>query len=359
MPMMHANHNRGRNAFSMLLAGFMLFAYGCDRQEPQPPASKRERSAHLVSVMQASVKPVATRHTRTGTVTVRHLARIYAQEEGKIADFPWLEGDRVTRGTLLVSLDDTLIRAELKKAQADARQAELDLKRIRNLIKKKAASDDELSRSLTAVSVNRAEVEILKTRLTYTKIIAPFDGLISERYVEPQDFVSKQTHLLTMINPDSLYIKANISELLLPQLDRDTPVEIQVDALGQEIFKGQIERVHPAIDPVTRQAVIEVGFTSLPENILSGQFARLTLKTRDIQRFLLPFNAIQHDRNGEFVYLLEQGKAVKTRIRSGIKIDDQIEILEGIKPGQQIITRGFLGLSDGKKVKPESSTTDS
>lgn len=335
---------------AIMISAVIVFS-GCGQTDVQQTGTKKKRPVHLVNVMQVEAQPVSTSHTRTGTVTVRHLARINAQEEGRVAEFPWLEGDAVKQGTLLIRLDDTLLQAELKKAQADARQAELDLKRIRDLRNKNVASDDELSRALTAVSVSRAEVEILKTRLTYTRITAPFDSLISERMIEPEDFVSKQDHLLTLINPDSLYIKANISELLLPQLSSDIPVEIRIDAIGQPVFNGSIERIHPVINPLTRQAVVEISFEQLPDNVRSGQFARVTLKTRDIPRILLPFNAIQHDRNGEFVYRLEQEKAVKTRIRSGIKIDDRIEILEGISPGQQIIVQGFLGLSDGKTVK--------
>ncbi len=349
--MSKSNPGLARNIITCAMLLTIIFSSGCEQNNSPKAGDKKARPAHLVHVTEAKAQPVTTTHTRTGTVTVRHLARIYAQEEGRITAFPWLEGDVVKQDTLLISLDDALLQAELKKSQADARQAELDLKRLKNLIKKKAASEEVLNRAQTNVSVSRAEVEILTTRLTYTRILAPFDAVVSERLVETEDFVSKQDHLLTLINPSSLYIKARISELLLPQLAPDVPVGILIDALGQEKFSGKIERIHPAIDPQTRQAVIEVSFDQLPANIRSGQFARLHLKTRAIPRILLPFNAIQHDRNGEFVYRLEDGKAIKTHIRSGIKIADQIEVLEGINPGQQIIIQGFLGLSDGKPVK--------
>lgn len=339
-----------RKLITTVMVSLIVILTGCENNNTQKQVAKKSRPAHLVNIMQATSQPVATTHTRTGSVAVRHLAHIYTQEEGRIAEFPWLEGDTVKQGTLLARLDDALLQAELKKSQADAQQAELDLKRIQNLKKKKAASEEALSRSITAVSVNRAEVDILKTRLTYTRILAPFDGIISERLVEPEDFVSKKTHLLTLINPRSLYIKARISELLLPQLVVGIPVEIRVDALGQAVFNGKIQRVHPVIDPQIRQAILEISFEQLPENIRPGQFARLTFKTREIARILLPFNAIQHDRNGEFIYRYEDGKAIKTSIRSGIKIGDQIEILEGINTGQQVIIQGFLGLSDGKQV---------
>ena len=324
---------------------------GCQQESATQSKTKRPKQPHLISTLQAKAKPVATRYTRTGTVTVKHLARIYAQEEGRITAFPWYEGDAVNKGDLLVKLDDTLLQAELKKSQADARQAQLDLQRIRNLKKKNVASEEELTRSITAVSVNQAELEILKTRLAYTRITAPFDAIVSERLVETEDFVTKKTHLLTLINPSSLYIKANVSELLLTQLDDGMPVEIRVDALANKMFKGVIKRIHPLIDEQTRQAVIEIRFDQLPKGVRAGQFARVTFTTREQPRILVPFNAIQHDKKGEFIYLYSDGKAIKNRIRSGIKIDDQVEILEGVNENQQIIVKGFLGLSDGKQVK--------
>ncbi|MBT8439988.1 MAG: efflux RND transporter periplasmic adaptor subunit [Gammaproteobacteria bacterium] len=332
-----------------IIAAALLSA--CNQQaEDTESAQKKKRPPHPVIVQTVAAEPVAIDYSRTGTVTLRNKARIHAQEEGRVTHFPWFEGDRVKQGITLLRLDDTLLKAELKKAQADANQAMLDLKRINNLISKKVASREQLTSSRTRLSITQAEVEILKARLAWMDIKAPFDGVVSTRLVEAEDFVSKKTHLLTLIDPASLYVEANFSELLLGQVRQGTAVKVRIDAAGNKTFPAIIRRIHPVLDPATRQAVVEIDFKQAIPRIHAGQFARVHFSSVAEPRIMLPFNAVQQGRNNQFVYVLQDDKAKKVDVTSGIKKGDRIEIIEGLTPGQQVITQGFLGLSDGKKV---------
>jgi len=332
-----------------VIAAALLSA--CNQQAEDPNAAqKKKRPPHPVIVQTVTAEPVAIDYSRTGTVTIRNKARIHAQEEGRVTHFPWFEGDRVKQGQTLLRMDDTLLKAELKKAQADADQALLDLKRIKNLIDKKVASQEQLTSSRTRLSITQAEVEILRARLAWMDIKAPFDGVVSERLVEEEDFVSKKTHLLTLIDPASLYIEANFSELLLGQVRQGTEVKVRIDAAGNETFPAIISRIHPVLDPATRQAVVEIDFKQSIPRIHAGQFARVNFSSVSQPRIMLPFNAVQQGRNNQFVYVLQDGKANKVEVASGIKKGDRIAISKGLTPGQKVITQGFLGLSDGKKV---------
>ncbi|OOZ36908.1 efflux RND transporter periplasmic adaptor subunit [Solemya velesiana gill symbiont] len=333
----------------LLLAGIT----GCDEKPAAgPTGKKRPASDHLVEVITVRQEQSYSAHERTGSLRARRTVRIHNQEEGRITAVPFYEGDKVNQDDTLVRLADDLLQAELEKAGATTRQASIDLKRIRGLVKKRAASEDELTRAQTALDVARAEQKLLETRIGYTHISAPFSGVISERKIEPGDVVSKHSHLLTVTDPGSLVTEIHVSELLLPHLKIGDPVEVRIDALGNRQFAGSILRIHPELDNLTRQGVVEVLLEPVPEGARAGQFARVTLKTAQTERLLVPFSAIRRDRSGEYVYLMgPEQKARMTRVRSGIRIADKIEILEGLKIGQQVITRGFLGISEGKKVK--------
>jgi len=164
--------------------------------------------------------------------------------------------------------------------------------------------------------------------------------------------VAKHTHLLTLIDPESLVTEIHISELLLPHIAPGDSATVRIDALGDEQFSGRILRIHPELDQTTRQGLVEVILDPVPKGARAGQFARVTLETARVQRMLIPFTAVKHDRTGAFVYLLDKdNKAIRSPVRSGIRVADRIEILDGLKPEQKVISRGFLGLSDGKQVK--------
>ncbi|MFB1490453.1 MULTISPECIES: efflux RND transporter periplasmic adaptor subunit [unclassified Thiocapsa] len=321
----------------------------------EPPASaSRERVAadHLVATVVVEHAATTSSHERPGSLRHRRQVRLFSQEEGRITLLDVFEGDMVREGEVLVALEDDLLQAELDKTRATLAQAELDVRRLEDLVSKRAASDAELSQARTAVAVARGDVRLLETRLAFTRIPAPFDGVVTERWVEPGDFVSKNTHLLTVVDPASLIAEVYASELILPRMKVGDPAQLRIDALGAAAFPARILRIHPSLEQTSRQGIVELTLEDPPAGVKAGQFVRVTLETAAVERLLIPFRALRRDRDGEFVWLLtEQGQASRRKVRSGLQIADRIEILKGLAPGDRIITRGFLGLSEGKTVK--------
>lgn len=344
-----------RHPLTLLLITGLLFGLGgcSDKPNAAPSGKKRPASQHLVEVVALERRFVTRSHVRTGSLRNRRIVRIHSQEEGRITTLPYYEGDWVNKDQVLAQLDDALLQAKLDKAKATTRQARIDLKRLQGLVKRRAASEDAQVRAETALQIALAEQKLLQTRLGFTRIEAPFDGIISQRRMELGDLAVRNSHLLTLIDPNSLVIDIYLSELLLPQIKRGDAVNVRIDALGQQEHPGKILRIHPELDPVTRQGLVEVTMEPIPSGARAGQFARVTLETARTERILAPFTAVRRDREGEFVYRLsDDNRAIRTPITSGIRIHDKIEILHGIEPGQRIISRGFLGLSENKKVKP-------
>lgn len=336
-----------------MLLGLILLLTGCGTQDDtKNTGKKRSATDHLVTVFIAERGPAAAHHKRPGSLRFRRLVRIHSQEEGRIVELGVFEGDLVAQGDLLVQLEDDLLRAQLDKAGATKEQKELDLERQEGLRKKRAVSEDDLAQARTALTVAQAEERLLQSRLAFTRIRAPFAGVITERHVEPGDFVAKNSHLLTLADPASLVAQVYASELVLPLLGLGDPVGLRIDALGANRFEGKILRIHPALSKTSRQAIVEVTIDPIPDGARAGQFVRATLSTTAVERLLVPFRAVRRDREGELLWLLsDTGKVERRPVRTGLRITDRIEILEGLEPGEQVVTRGFLGLAEGKAVQ--------
>jgi len=334
-----------------LILALLLTGCGADDESGHSHGHRLSRD-HLVTVFMAERAPVTVHHERPGSLRFRRLVRIHNQEEGRITRLEVFEGDLVARGTLLVRLEDDLLRARLEKACATKRQKQSDLRRQEGLQSLYAVSEDELAQARTALTVARAEERVLKTRLAFTTIKAPFAGVITERHVEPGDFVTKNSHLLTLADPASLVASVSTSGLILPQLGLGDLVDLRIDALGPESFEGQILRIHPTLAQTSRQAIVEVAMGPIPEGARAGQFVRATFSSGALPRFLVPFRALRRDRNGEFLWLLgDENKIVRRPVHTGVRITDRIEILEGLESGERVVTRGFLGLAEGKQVQ--------
>ena len=338
----------------VLVFGLFLLVAGVSAYAQSGAADgAKQPSAHLVQTAPVIAAPRAVERVELGALRHRRVARIFNQEEGRIAQAPWFEADRVEAGAVMVRLDDALIRAEMGKAKAETRQATLDLERLSTLSQQRLAAEDEIARARTALEVARAEESVLGVRLGYATIRAPFAGVVTQRLVEPGDAVGKHTHLFTLADPDSLVTEAQVSELLLPYLRVGDPVQVRIDALGPQVFAGRIQRIYPEIDAATRRGVVEAALLVVPEGARAGQFCRVTLRSRALERRLIPFAAVRRDREGAYVFALdEESRARRVGIVTGLRFGNEVEVLEGVEVGAAIVLRGFLGLRDGQRVRP-------
>jgi membrane fusion protein (multidrug efflux system) len=289
---------------------------------------------------------------RNGTLHAQQQVQLSLQQEGQLLQLPFYEGDRVRQGELLARLDDTLLQAQLKKSVAQRRQAEQDLKRLQSLKSSRVIAEDELARAATALDVLRAEEEELRIMLKQTRLLAPFDGIISARLAEPGDSVSRFTPLLTLINTDTLQTELKVSDLVIGGLQLGEQVSMTIDALGPQPFSGTIQRIYPMIDEASRQGTIEVLLEQPPAGAMPGQLCRVNLPLRSRERLLVPYNALRRDSRGEYLFVVRSDNSVERRsVVSGLHFDDMVELLDGLQGGERIVTRGFLGLSEGSTVK--------
>lgn len=323
---------------------------GCS--EKNDKAKKRIKRNHLVEVAVVKSENLSLARTRTGTLRARREVKIYTLEEGRVTALPLYEGDLVKQDQVVARLDDALIRAQLARAQANRKQAEHDVKRLKKLTTGNLISEDEYTRALTNVDVARADETILKIRLGYTTIKSPISGVVSARLSEPGNIVERHHHLLTISDPSSLVTDLPVSELILPYLSLGDVAKVRIDALGAQIYQGHITRIHPNLNPVTRRGRIEVELRPVPKGASPGQLCRVELSTHAAIRQVIPFSALRRDDKGEYVFIInDKGKAIRVDVKSGLRLAEKIEINEGLMDDQRVIIKGFLGLAPGKKVK--------
>lgn len=347
-------HSRNARPARIILGAALLILLGAcgDRKSAPGQDAARVDQPVLVTVATIATERLAQTVVRTGTLRARRIVRLHSQEEGRVETLAVYEGDRVKAGTLLLQLDDRLVRAELNKAEANRRQAEQDLTRLQRLAGRKLVSEDEQLRAETTLRIAEAEESLLKTRLGYTAIRAPFDGVITERMVEPGDAAPRFTHLLTLADPDSLVTEVPISELILPTLSVGDAVTVRIDALGAAIYAGRIDRIHPTVDANTRQGMVEIALDPVPPGAQAGQLCRVYLPGEVRPRRSVPLAALRQDTQGEYVYTIDaEGYARRTPVHSGMALGERIEIVDGLADGDRVITRGFINLAAGKPVK--------
>ena len=333
------------------------FISGCDTGSQS--GSKQKKASHKVETTTASYQTIAIKRTLAGTLQPSREVRIINQLAGILMELSVYPGDQVKQGQILVRLDDARVKAELQKAKASLDQSRLDLKRLKDLAPKKLASESDIAQAQTQLDIAQAELSLKQTEFEHTQIKAPFDGIISERQVEPGDVLPLHTKILSIIDVSSLKAEINLSELILSSIRTGNQVDISIDALGQQRFQGQIARIYPTIDKTTRRGTFEIILKPVPEGARAGQLCRVTISTAEKSRLMIPYDAIRHDKLGSYVYRLKNDTAIRTNITTGVQQDKWIEVVSGLEDQQAIVSKGFFGLKDNMNVSTTASTISS
>ena len=329
----------------------------CGSDQPATPV-EREKVLPLVEVAVVSTGENAVRFERNGELKVRHAVKIVNQQEGVVAEVLVDEGDHVTTNQLLVVLKDPVLRAELDRARIRLKQAEADLARLGKLGGKQLVAGQTLSDARGKRNLARADAALLQVKVDHLKVLAPFNGVVSERLIQPGDVAERYTHLLTLIDPSSLITEFTVPEAIRTRLNPGDPVSVRLDAAGGESFTGKISRLSPSIDPRTRLSKVEVEITPVPEGAVPGQFARVTLGQDIPVGLTIPVAALRRDREGEFVYVIDTDDIVRKQpVGVGLRLHDRVEVLRGLNKGDRVVVAGFLALKEDGKARIAASST--
>ena len=344
--------------FRLSLSLFIVLFLGVNITETFAAAHEKKQKKeqeHLVEIVNAKAMSTSLSNKWYGSLEYNELVNIYNQEKGRIDTFPFKEGDSVKKGQLLIHMDDRLLRAEKSRLLAQIAQAKTDQIRIQSLVKKQALSAGELEQANTQLAVLNAERSLIDIRISYFTIKAPFSGIVTERFVNKGDAVSEQRHLLTLSKFNSLVAKVQVSESALASLILGGPATIIIPSTGAN-YVAKVSRIYPKLHPTTRQATVEITFNVSPKNLFSGQSVLAEISGSQKNRILIPLAALKRDGEGEHVFILKEEndnsvKAHRQAVISSNYIAGKVEITQGIKADDKIISRGFLGLSEGKTVK--------
>ncbi len=334
-----------------------LLLSSCDNAGEVNTVNQRvQQPLHRVEVITVENRSVALTQTVSGTLEAVTEIRLYNEESARITRLPYYEGDYVKKGTLLVQLDNELLKTDVAKSTATKKQAKLDLSRLQKLLPKKIATEEDVARASTELDLAVADENHQLTRLRRTSIKAPIDGLITTRLYEPGDMLAQQSHIYTIIDPGALHLKASLAERWLPLVKKDQLVTLRIDALGDRTFSAKVVRIHPTINANTHKGIIEIQLSPVPKGASVGQFTRANIELAATNRLIIPVHTIHYEPEGAYVFRIinnEDGYTVAEKVyfEQGQQFSSVTEIVSGLHSADQIVSRGFLGLRTNKKVE--------
>ena len=335
----------------LLFGVAFLSLLGCGQSSSKPV--NRDSGGAALSVEATVLRPQLLRNQifATGTLLANEEVELRPEIAGRITGVYFDEGRRITKGELLLKINDRELIAEQKRKQLEEKLASDDESRKRQLFEKDVISQEEYDKSLNALRLLQAEREVIESQLAKTEIRAPFDGVVGLRYLSEGGYVSPNMLAATMQDLDPMKVEFSIPEKYAGLLTNGTEVKVTVGD-AKEVFNGVVYAIESKIDPGTRTIRTRARIPNPKETLVPGSFARVEITLQEFpSAIVIPTGAVIPEISGEKVFVCRDGKARAVPITTGIRTENSIQILSGLSASDTLITTGLLQLADGKNVK--------
>jgi membrane fusion protein, multidrug efflux system len=287
----------------------------------------------------------------SGSLMANEEVELRSEISGRVVGVFFEEGKKVQKGELLLKINDTELQAQLKRKSFEIQQASDNEKRQRSLLDIKGISQEDYDRYLNSLKMIQAEKEVIQTQIDKTNIRAPFDGVIGLRYVSEGGFVTPDVLIATMQDIDPIKVEFSVPEKYVDHLKTGINVSIQTGD-SQASRDGLIYAVESKIDPLTRTIKARAKISNPEGNLIPGSYAKVEIILSELaDAIVIPSGAVIPQMNGDIAYLYKGGKAKSVAVKTGIRTDASIQIVEGISANDTLITSGLLQLTNDKDVK--------
>lgn len=322
----------------------LLLATGCGTRGGPPQGGPVP-----VVAVRAAEQPLHDELALVGSLEAFDAVDIKSELDGPVAAIVFTEGQAVEAGAVLVRIDPRKLAAAVAEAEARQQLADATLTRYDALTSSQAIAQQELDQARTNAAALRASADFLRAQLDDATITAPFAGVVGARLVSPGQFVTKGQTLTALIDADPMQAVFHVPERFLNQTQVGQPITLTVAAFPDDVFRGAVAFIAPAIDPITRTALLKASVPNQDGRLRPGMFAdlKLTLQVRE-QAVLIPESAVLLQGDATSVFVVDaQGQAQPQPVATGLRTAGLVEITSGLAAGDTVVIEGTQKLRPG------------
>lgn len=339
-------------AFGAWYAQLGPFARQATNAAPQSAAGAGARPAPVVETAQVQVGAVSDEVEALGTLLANESVAIAPEIAGRLTSLGFKEGDRVSKGQILVELDTGILEQELKQAEVDLGLARDTFQRASSLAERGSGTRVSLEQAEAQRAAAEVRVALAKERLQKATIQAPINGIVGLRAVSVGSYLTPGQTVVTLTDIDPIKVDFRVPELLLQSVKVGQKIRVTVDAIPGRSFDGEVYAIDPVVDVNGRAIRLRALIPNKDLALRPGLFARVAIVTGTRpQALTVPESAVIPDGNAKAVFVVEDAKAKLTRVTLGKRLPGSVEVTEGLKAGQRVVTAGQIRLRDGAPVQ--------
>ncbi|WP_205499953.1 efflux RND transporter periplasmic adaptor subunit [Rufibacter psychrotolerans] len=335
------------------LLGAVAYTLNKNKEEMTAAAAVAEIKSEAIPVTltEAQTAKLDKSFTAQGNFQPVQSLKLLSETSGQIQRVLKRKGDRVRAGELLIQVEDNTMSANLATAQANYQKAQKDLERMKNLAAGDAITKRQLEEAQINVDATRAQLVAARQNQGNTRVTAPISGEINAMHIEVGSYLNPGTPLYDIVNVDRLKLNVKVSESEVLLINRGQKVKVTATAGGAQQYDGTVTAIGAQADPTLKYDVeIEVK-NSANNNLRAGMYGTAFFPVAD-QRdaMLLAREAIVGSIQDPSVWVVKDNKAYIRKVKVGTVTQDQVEVLEGVQPGEKVVQSGQINLREGIQV---------
>ncbi|MFT5090610.1 MAG: membrane fusion protein (multidrug efflux system) [Candidatus Latescibacterota bacterium] len=325
--------------------------------------AKKKADAIPVEIAAANVGSISSYLVFNSTVETEESVQVFPQISGLVERIVAEEGDRVEVGDTLLAIEDDQLRIAYKEAKVNFEFQETNFRRNEAMFKRKLISDQDYDTKRFELEQARLRYDRAQLELEHSVIVAPFSGVITDRFVQVGARVGSGTHLYDLIKLEDMIARVFVPGQYLAVVAKKQQAVVESDFLPGKTFEGWVKRISPVVDPRSGTFKVTVGLRDRFEHLRPGIFVNVRIVTDTHETaVLIPKQAIVYDGGDQYVFAVRDTIAQRIALSAGYEDSRHIEALTDIDPGTPIIIVGQNGLKDGARVRivnqPEGEDAD-
>ena len=355
--------------FLSILPFFMLCFFSCSEEKS---ATDPGESAVPVKIAEVGRTDLKRSLSLTGDIEPWKEVNVVPSISGKVTKIYVQEGDKVNKDQLLAELDTEAASLQLEQAKAGVEVAEANYEdarrnkeRMDKLLRENAVSEQQHEKVRLAFEAAQAQLKqakealnLIQYHLDVSLMKAPFPGIITGKYINEGETINPMMPggrgVVTLMDISKVKIRANIPERNFREIHAGLQSLIRVDAYPEEIFEGEVFIINPAADPLTRSFEVQIKVPNPKSRLKAGMFARIEIVVEERNNVVVVSTdaILEKDRNN-YVFVVENNKAFKRLVETGLRERSQVEVIAGLQGGERIVIVGKEMLKDGSSVNIE------
>ena len=330
-----------------ILTALLTLCSSCGEQRHAKDIAKKPPITVHVATARELGRPASDEVV--GTVRPKMRSVISAKISGRIEEILAVPGQEVKGGELLLKLEAEDRAAKVQQAQAVHEQALRDMERATRLLSEHAMAQQNHDAAVATEGVARAALAEAKTMLGYAQIAAPFDGVVTQKYVEVGDLAAPGVPLLEVISRGALRLEAEIPETSFRSVKLGAVLSVRITGNAADI-PAPVSEIVPTADPLSRTFLVKLDLPAM-DQLFPGQFGRVTIPVGEVRALRVPEASLIRRGQLEMVYVAKDGRSQLRLVKSGRLVGDDVEMLSGIDAGEQVIIDKLAELADQHPIE--------